>query len=82
MEGRLGPELIRPLLVAKYPEPARVCNDVYITPHTTLGQCPAIGINHRVLRFLSVTVTRSIGSGSVIGRMLHWLRPIQGNAAC
>jgi transcriptional regulator GlxA family with amidase domain len=44
IEGRPGPELIRPLLVAKQPEPVCVCNAVYIAPHATLGQCPATDI--------------------------------------
>ncbi|ADE16062.1 Transcriptional regulator containing an amidase domain and an AraC-type DNA-binding HTH domain-like protein [Nitrosococcus halophilus Nc 4] len=39
-EGRPGPELIRPLLVAKQQEPFAAGNGVYMSPHTTMAQCP------------------------------------------
>jgi len=44
IEGCPGPELIRPLLVARLGEPLEVNNDVCITPHTTLPECPAADI--------------------------------------
>jgi transcriptional regulator GlxA family with amidase domain len=39
--GRPGPELIRPLLVARRQEPMDICNGVPVTPHAVLDQCPA-----------------------------------------
>ncbi|HSS64352.1 MAG TPA: helix-turn-helix domain-containing protein [Gammaproteobacteria bacterium] len=39
-DGVPGPGLIRPMLVARQDGPVRVSNDVFITPHTTLAQCP------------------------------------------
>ncbi len=36
-EGRPGPALIQPLLVARQPGPVEVSNDVRITPHATLA---------------------------------------------
>jgi transcriptional regulator GlxA family with amidase domain len=43
-EGRPGPELIRPRLVARRREGFEVSNGVYITPHATLKECPAVDI--------------------------------------
>lgn len=43
-EGVPGPELIRCILVARCDEPVCVGNDVTITPHTTLSQCPPASI--------------------------------------
>jgi transcriptional regulator GlxA family with amidase domain len=43
-EGRPGPELIRPFLVARHREPFEVSNGVNITPHTTLNDCPPVEI--------------------------------------
>ncbi len=42
--GRPGPQLIRPLLVARDPAPMSVCNGVVVTPHTTLAACPPVRI--------------------------------------
>lgn len=39
-DGQPGPELFRPLLVARQQTPISVCNEVSIAPHTTLGDCP------------------------------------------
>jgi transcriptional regulator GlxA family with amidase domain len=43
-EGRPGPELIRPLLVARQPGPIEISNAVPVTPHTTLARCPPVEI--------------------------------------
>lgn len=43
-EGRPGPELIKPLLVARRCEPFEVSNSVRIAPHLSLAQCPAVDI--------------------------------------
>lgn len=43
-EGRPGPELIRPLLVARDPAPMEVSNGVRVTPHTSLSDCPPVDI--------------------------------------
>lgn len=40
-EGRPGPELIRPLLIARRGEAFSLCNNVPVTPHATLAECPA-----------------------------------------
>jgi transcriptional regulator GlxA family with amidase domain len=42
-EGRPGPELIDPLLVAKKGQ-IDICNGIPVTPHVTLDQCPAVEI--------------------------------------
>lgn len=44
IEGCPGPELIRPLLVARLGQPFEVNNGVCITPHTTLQGCPVADI--------------------------------------
>jgi transcriptional regulator GlxA family with amidase domain len=41
-EGRPGPELIRPLLIARQAEPFKISNDVPVTPQATLADCPAV----------------------------------------
>ena len=43
-EGRPGPELIRPRLVARYGEPFEVSNGIRITPDATLRDCPPVDI--------------------------------------
>lgn len=43
-EGRPGPELIRPRLVARYGEPFEVSNGIRITPDATLQDCPPVDI--------------------------------------
>ena len=43
-EGRPGPELIRPRLVARYGEPFEVSNGIRITPDATLQDCPSVDI--------------------------------------
>jgi len=42
--GAPGPELLRPLLVARRRGPLEVNNGVRITPHATLDDCPAVEI--------------------------------------
>jgi len=44
IEGQPGPELIRPLLVARRGQPLEVNNGVCITPHATLQDCPPVDI--------------------------------------
>jgi len=44
LEGQPGPQLMRPLLVAARSGALRVNNEVSITPHTTLAQCPPVDI--------------------------------------
>jgi transcriptional regulator GlxA family with amidase domain len=44
IEGSPGPELIRPLIVAREAGPVQVSNGVLVSPHTTLAQCPAVDI--------------------------------------
>jgi transcriptional regulator GlxA family with amidase domain len=39
-EGTPGPQLIKPVLVARSPGPLYVCNGVRIEPHATLEDCP------------------------------------------
>jgi transcriptional regulator GlxA family with amidase domain len=43
-EGNPGPELIRPLLVARHREPIEVSNGIPVTPHATLQNCPPVEI--------------------------------------
>jgi transcriptional regulator GlxA family with amidase domain len=43
-EGVPGPELIKPLLVARRGEPFEVGNGVSVTPHATLDNCPPVDI--------------------------------------
>lgn len=43
-EGYPGDELIHPLLVARETGPIDVSNNVAVTPHATLEQCPAVEI--------------------------------------
>lgn len=43
-EGRPGPGLIRPRLVARHGEPFEVSNGICITPHATLRDCPPVDI--------------------------------------
>lgn len=43
-DGVPGPELIRPLLVARCQEPFEVSNGVRVAPHATLEHCPAVDI--------------------------------------
>jgi transcriptional regulator GlxA family with amidase domain len=39
-EGRPGPQLIRPLLIARSTRPTVICNDVQVMPHASLDDCP------------------------------------------
>jgi transcriptional regulator GlxA family with amidase domain len=43
-EGQPGPELIKPLLVARDAKPFQVSNGVSIAPHTRLQDCPPVEI--------------------------------------
>lgn len=43
-QGRPGPELIRPILVARHEAPLGVTNDAHIVPHASLDQCPPVEI--------------------------------------
>jgi transcriptional regulator GlxA family with amidase domain len=43
-DGRPGPQLMRPLLVAARAGELRVGNEVPVTPHATLADCPPAGI--------------------------------------
>ena len=44
IDGAPGPELIRPLLVARRAGPLEVGNGVRIAPHATLRNCPAVDV--------------------------------------
>jgi transcriptional regulator GlxA family with amidase domain len=43
-DGEPGPELIKPLLVARQGDPFQVSNGVQVVPHTSLATCPAVEI--------------------------------------
>ena len=43
-QGQPGPELMKPLLVAREGEPVEASNGVRITPHASLERCPAVDI--------------------------------------
>jgi transcriptional regulator GlxA family with amidase domain len=44
VEGSPGPEVIRPLIVAREAQPFEIGNGVQVSPHTSLAQCPAVDI--------------------------------------
>lgn len=44
VNGRPGPQLLKPLLVAAQAGALRVGNDVPLTPHATLADCPRVDI--------------------------------------
>jgi transcriptional regulator GlxA family with amidase domain len=44
VDGHPGPQLLRPLLVAARPDTMLVGNDVPVTPHVTLDECPPAAI--------------------------------------
>lgn len=44
VDGKPGPQLLQPLLVAARPGALFISNNVPLTPHTTLADCPRVGI--------------------------------------